>query len=168
MASVAIPSSHAVPKFDPKAKTAAVLVNGFNGLGLHTLFGVIRNFGRDFKNFIFIQVGVIDAGNFKGVEEVAHLQAAVERDLERYVSYMKKNGFHAESYSAMGTDVIAEIEDLALQINKRYPGVVFFGGQLVFPQDTIMSRWLHNYSVFSLQRRFYQNGIPIVILPIRV
>lgn len=27
---------------------------------------------------------------------------------------------------------------------------------------------LHNYAVFSLQRRFYQQGLPLLILPIRV
>jgi len=60
-------------KFDDQAKTAVVLVNGFNGLGLHTLMGVVKNFGKEFRNFIFIQVGVIDAENFKGVEEIQHL-----------------------------------------------------------------------------------------------
>jgi hypothetical protein len=46
--------------------------------------------------------------------------------------------------------------------------VVFFGGQLVFPQDSFITRWLHNYAVFALQRKFYQQGFPFLILPIRV
>ena len=50
------------PKFDPKARTAVLLVSGFNGMGLHTLFHVMRLFGGVFKNFIFVQVGVIDVG----------------------------------------------------------------------------------------------------------
>jgi len=54
-------------KYDPQDKTAILLVNGFNGLGLHTLFSIIRIFGGTFKNFVFIQVGIVDAGNFKGV-----------------------------------------------------------------------------------------------------
>jgi hypothetical protein len=29
-------------KYDPRDKTAILLVNGFNGLGLHTLFGIIH------------------------------------------------------------------------------------------------------------------------------
>ena len=55
-----------VKDFDPKGKTAIVMVNGFNGLGLHTLLGLLRIFPGVFKNFVFVQVGVVDAGNFKG------------------------------------------------------------------------------------------------------
>src|ERR1039457_6893516 len=53
------------PACNPKAKTAVILVSGYNGLGLHTLLGVMRVFGGVFKNFLFVQVGIIDAGNFK-------------------------------------------------------------------------------------------------------
>src|SRR5512135_436251 len=68
-------------KYDPREKTAILLVNGFNGLGLHTLFSIIRLFGGTFKNFVFIQVGVVDAGNFKGVEEVARMKEEVIKEL---------------------------------------------------------------------------------------
>ena len=33
---------------------------------------------------------------------------------------------------------------------------------------TLFTRLLHNYAVFALQRRFYQQGLPLLILPIRV
>ncbi len=62
--------SSARPVFDPKAKTAAILVNGFNGLGLHTLFSIFRLFGETYKNFVFVEIGSIDAGNFKGADEI--------------------------------------------------------------------------------------------------
>ncbi len=154
--------------FDPQAKTAILLVNGFNGLGLHTLFGVIRLFGEAFKNFIFVEVGVIDAGNFKGIQEVEHLKKQTQSDIGRYVAFMKKNGYFAEGYSFLGTDVIAEIEKVSQELLKRFPNAVFFGGQLVFPEETFVNRLLHNYTVFALQRKFYQNGIPFVLIPIRV
>lgn len=154
--------------FDPKAKTAVVLVNAFNGLGLHTVMAVVRYFGKEFKNFIFIQVGVIDAGNFKGIQEIERLKASVQVSLDKYVCFMNRNGCFAEGFSSEGTDIAGEIERLAHQVSERYPGAVFFGGQLVFPQDTFATRWLHNYTVFSIQRRLYQSGIPFMILPIRV
>ena len=155
-------------EFDPKAKTAVLLVNGFNGLGLHTLFSVIRWFGAEFRNFVFVEIGVLDAGNFKGVEEVDRLKAQVQEDNQRYIDFMNQNGYYAEAISAMGIDVIDEIQKLASRILERFPGAVFFGGQLVFPQESLLTRWLHNHTVFSLQRKLYQQGIPFVILPIRV
>lgn len=156
------------PPFDTKAKTAVILVNGFNGLGLHTLFNVIRFFGNEFKNFVFVQIGVIDAGNFKGIKEVDRLRASVHEELSRYVTYMRSNGYYAESRSAVGIDAIDEAEKMSQEVLKKYPDAIFFGGQLVFPEESLWTRWLHNYTVFSLQRRFYQKGVPFVILPIRV
>jgi hypothetical protein len=154
--------------FDSKAKTAVLLVNGFNGMGLHTLFGVIRLFGSSFKNFVFLEVGVVDAGNFKGVKELDKLHAQVHTDLSRYVRFMKKQGFYAQGISVSGVDAIEEIVNIAPDVAKRFPNSVFFGGQLIFPKDTFVTRVLHNYTVFTLQRKLYREGIPFVILPIRV
>jgi amino acid transporter len=156
------------PVLDPKAKTAVVLVNGFNGLGLHTLFGVLRMFPGVFKNFVFVQVGVVDAGNFKGAAEVENLKAHIREGNQRYVDYMQSRGFSAEAVTAVGIDVVQKATELAPTILERFPNAIFFGGQLVFRQETLLTRLLHNYAVFSLQRRFYQQGLPLLILPIRV
>ena len=57
-------------ELDTNARTAVLLVNGYNGLGLHTLGTIMRYFERDFENFIFIQVGQVDASIFKTSEEL--------------------------------------------------------------------------------------------------
>lgn len=156
------------PAFDPKGKTAVVFVNGFNGLGLHTLFTLIRMFPEVFKNFLFVQVGVVDAGNFKGTAELERLKEHIRGEVKRYVNYMQKNGFYAEGVAETGIDVVTEIGELAPGIMQRFPHAVFVGGQLVFPQDRWVDRLLHNYVVFALQRRLYQSGYPFLVLPIRV
>ena len=96
------------------------------------------------------------------------LKESVQRDLDRYIGFMNNSGYYAEGFSSFGTEVIEEAERLIQTVVKRYPDIVFFGGQLVFPQDTWIIRLLHNYTVFAIQRRFYQQGIPFMILPIRV
>jgi hypothetical protein len=158
----------ASPPFDPRYKTAVLMVSGFNGIGMHSLLNINRFFGDTFKNFIFVQIGVIDAGNFKGKEELDRLEAHTRGELAKYVRFCRSNGYFAESFDAMGVDVVEDISTLAPDILKKYPDAVFFGGQLVFPKDTFVSRWLHNAVVFAVQRRFYTRGIPFVILPIRV
>jgi amino acid transporter len=161
--------SHHVPKAPfAKSRTAVIMTNGFNGLGLHTLFGAIQLFGDEVKNFVFMQVGVVDAGVFKSSEEVQLLKQNVDDELDRYVSFMQAQGYYAKGISALGIDVVDEVAKLAPEILQEFPKAVFFGGQLVFPQEPMFSRWLHNYTVFSIQRRFYYQGIPLVMLPIRV
>lgn len=152
----------------PKGKTAVIFVNGFNGLGLHTLFSVIKGFSGLFRNFVFVRVGVVDAANFRGSEEIKALEKQLEADADRYVRYMKQHGFFAETAAAIGVDVVDEMVDLAVKLQKKYPGAVFFGGQLVFSKDSFVYRWLHNYTIFSVQRKLHFEAIPVVIMPIRV
>ena len=149
-------------------KTAVLLVNGFNGLGIHTLSSIFKLFGGTFKNFVFVQIGVIDAGVFKGIEEINGLQAEVNKDIEKYVRLISSYGYYAESITSVGTDVVDEITKLAPDILKKFPNAVFFGGQIVFPNDSIFTRWLHNYTVFASQRKLYSECIPFVVLPIKV
>lgn len=153
---------------NPNDRTAVFLVNGFNGLGLHTLLAVVRMFPKVYKNFVFLQVGVLDAGSFKGAAEVENLRDHARREAERYADYMRKQGFCAESYFAVGTDVVDEAAALCDEIAKRYPQSQFFAGQLVFQNEGFLTRFLHNHTVFELQRRLYQQGWPMLILPIRV
>jgi hypothetical protein len=157
-----------VPPCDPNAQTAVILVSGFNSLGLHTLLGVSRVFRGHFKNFVFVQVGVLDAGNFKGSAEVESLRNNCLEQLDHYVEYMASHGNYAECYYSIGTDIVAELDQMAPFIIAKFPNAVFFGGQLVFPKDTLATRWLHNYTVLAVQRRFYRQGIPFLLLPIRI
>jgi len=161
---------HATPVLepDPKSKTAVVLVNGFNGIGLHTLFAIIRVFGDSFRNFVFMSVGMIDAGNFKGAEEMGHLEKHVEDQLDRYVRFMRRRGYYAESIHRLGVDALSEIDQMAPEVMVRHPRAVFFGGQLAFTDDTLYTRWLHNYLVMAAQTKLHNRGIPFIIMPIRV
>jgi amino acid transporter len=156
------------PKFDPKAKTAVLLVNGYNGLGLHTLFGVVRLFGGVFKNFVVLEVGMVDAGNFKGTAEMDNLNERVRGDLSHYVDFLHHQGYYAEGIPVIGVDIIDQVTRITPEIIRRFPNIVFFGGQLVFEKDSLFAPLFHNYTVFALQKKLYREGIPLVILPIRV
>ncbi|MBI5694722.1 MAG: APC family permease [Nitrospirae bacterium] len=155
-------------ELDKNSRTAVLLVNGYNGLGLHTLLNVIRLFGGTFRNFVFVQVGVVDAGTFKGVEELERLKAKVDAELALYVNFVNRQGFYGKGYSSFGTDVVEEVAKVTPGIMGEYKNAVFFGGQLVFPDPSILTGPLHNYTIFAVQRHFYSQGIPIVMMPVRV
>ncbi|HZZ58054.1 MAG TPA: APC family permease [Opitutaceae bacterium] len=153
---------------DEGARTAIILVNGYNGLGLHTLLHVPRVFGDTFRNFCFIAVGAVDAGNFKGTDELGALRAKTESDAEKYVGFARSRGYGAAAFTAIGTDVMGEVMGLAEAAAARFPNHVFFAGQLLFEQETRLTRLLHNHTALMLQRRFFLANLPFVVLPIRV
>jgi hypothetical protein len=153
---------------EKKARTAVILVNGFNGLGLHTLLNVPRMFGDTFRNFVFVQVGSVDAGNFKGVADIDALRAYTEAEAQRYVQFASSRDYGSRAYTAIGYDVVGEVMKLAREAAADFPNHVFFAGQLLFTNETNLTRWLHNHTVFTLQRRFFLANLPFVILPIRV
>lgn len=155
-------------KFDSKAKTAVLLVRGFNGLGIHTLQNLIKTFGSAFRNFVFLEIGAIDAGNFQGSKDIKSLKSRTKSEVQHYVKLMRRQGYHAAGFSAIGIDVVDEVAKLAPKIIRRFPKAVFFGGQTVFPKDSYISRVLHNYTVFAVQRRLYNEGITVVVLPVRI
>lgn len=153
---------------NPRNKTAFVLVNGFYGVSLHTLFSVVRNFSGYFRNFIFLQVGLLDAGAFKSHEEMEQMGMKIKNDIIKYKDYMNKNGFYAEVHYSFGTDVVDEVEKMAMELKKKFPDSVLFTGKLVFQKESFLDRILHNYAATAIQSRLYQHDLPVMIMPIRV
>jgi hypothetical protein len=153
---------------NPEQHTAVILVGGYSGLGVHTLLNAVKFVPQHFRNMIFVSVGVVDSGNFKGVEELEHLRQHVETALGKYVELARKLGFPATSYMAIGTDVVDELEQLCRVAFRDYPKSVVFAGHLVFQKETWYGALLHNQTAYALQRRLQWDGIPMVILPTRV
>ena len=153
---------------DPEAPTAAVLVGGYSGLGVHTLLNALRFVPHHFKNIVFVSVGVVDSGNFKGAEEVDALREYTEETLGKYVDLARRIGLPARGYMSIGTDVVDELEQICRVVARDFPQTKVFAGQLVFQRETWYGALLHNQTAYSLQRRLQWDGIPMVILPTRV
>jgi len=153
---------------DPNQPVAAILVGGYSGLGVHTLLNSIRFAPAHFKSAVFLSVGVVDSGTFKGAGAVDELRRHTEASLEKYVDLTRRLGLPSASFMAIGTDAVDELEQLCREIARQYPKVIFFAGQLMFRRDTWLQRLMHNQTAYSLQRRLQWEGLPMVILPTRV
>ena len=153
---------------DHNERTAVIFVKNYNGVGIKTLYYLFKSFGSGFKNYIIVQLGLIDAGAMKSQEEVDKVKAKVEKEVHCYVSLLNKFGYHAEAFTLFGTDTVEEVSQAALEIQKKYPNSTFFGGQIIFDDNSLLTRILHNYTLFSMQRRLYEHGIPLYILPIEL
>jgi amino acid transporter len=157
------------PAMDPTKQTAVVLAGSFGGLGIHTLLQIPRLFPEQFEQAVFISAGVIDAGTFKGAEEMAALDAALVADLDKYVEFATtRMGWAAEHDHALGTEAVEELERLCREVRLRFPRSVFFAGKLIFREERWWQRLLHNETAHAVQRRLEFDGLTMVVLPIRM
>ncbi len=163
-----LPEAKSTPELSVDGPTAIVLVESYAGLGIHTLLSVQRMFPRHFRNFVFCSVGLVDSGQFKGVQDVHGLEEKTRADLERYVELAHRMGFYAEYRYTIGTDLIGELEGMCLDLVKEFRRPVVFAGQLVFERENLFTRTLHHETAFSIQRRLQFGGVQVIILPIRV
>lgn len=154
--------------FKKDGRTAIILVSGFGGTGLYTFLRILENFKGVYNNIVFIRIGVINSKIYRGTEELEHFKAQVKEDGKKYVSIANQFGLYGKSMWTIGTDPVNEVYRIVKKIRPRLSGAAFFGGQLVFSKTFYLSKLLHNHTIFSIQKRFFKFGIPIVIFPIKI
>ncbi len=157
-----------LPEPDPRDPVAVVLVENFGGVGIHTVLNVFRTFPGHFKGLIFVSVGVIDSGEFKGGHAVEHLEERTTQVLAEYRALGAELHQPTAVRMAIGTEVVATAETLCLDVLKEYPRATFFAGQLVFQRPHWWHGLLHNGTARAIQERLQWAGHPMITLPIRV
>ena len=154
---------------DPEKPTAAILVGGYGGLGVHTLLNAIRFGPGNFENVVFLSVGVVDSGNFKGADAVDDLRHHTEQSLDEYVDLARRLGMPAIGYMSIGTDPSTNSSTSVVEVKKRYPRTDLFSpGNWCFRRTPGISACCTTRRPFALQRRLQWDGVPMVILPTRV
>ena len=155
-------------RFNKEGKTAIILVSGFGGTGLYTFLRILENFKGVYYNIVFVRVGILNSKIYRGTVELEHFKKQVKEDGDKYVTIANQFGLYGKSIWTIGTDPVNEIYRIVKRIRPRLSGAAFFGGQLVFSKAFYLSKLLHNHTIFSIQKRFFKFGIPIVIFPIKI
>jgi hypothetical protein len=147
---------------------AILFVGGYGGLGRHALFTLLRMFKGHFKGVVFVSVAVVDSDVFKGTDEVKTLEARTQENLARYERFGRSLGLASASAYSVGTEVAVEAEKLGKELYKKYPEGLVVAGQLIFEEDTLWNRALHNETAFLIQQRLQHVGVPMIVLPVRL
>lgn len=153
---------------DTRLPTAILSVSSFSGFGLHQILSIHKSFPGYFKQFLFVSAAVVDSGNFKGAEEIGHLERTTEEMLRKYVAWAQGQGFHADYRVALGTEAVSTVEELCRKLAGEFPRAIFFMGRLIFREEKWYHRLLHNETPHAIQRRLQFQGIQAMVLPIRV
>jgi len=157
-----------VPARNPDAPSAVLILRAFDGLAIHSLLSITRLFPNHFKNIVFVSIGLIDSGRFKGLSEIENLRRSKEEDLKSFVEFANCLGWYAEYRYSLGIDLMQELEKLCKSVAQDFPRSVFFAGKLVFEQENYLTRLLHNHTPFTLEQRLQFEDLEMMILPIRV
>ena len=152
---------------NPQLPTAIIFVN-YLSVGMHALLSILRLFPNQFKNFVFVSVGVVDSESFSGQTELEQMESKVDKTLDYFVKYCHQYHLPAEGYAAFGTDPVEELERLADGIGAKYPHAIFFTSQLVFRHENMITRALHNQIPLILQRYLHFQGRELMILPMKI
>ena len=152
---------------DKKAPTAILAVPTYSGYGIHHFLAITKLFKNHFKNIVFVSVGVIDSGNFKGVEEMERMEAELRSGLKKYMAWCRQYKINADCRMEIATEAIPAVEKICRELAKEYPDSIIFTGKLIFRKERWYQRLLHSETALGLQRRLQLDGIPTIILPIR-
>ena len=151
-----------------KEPTAILTVQRFSGFGLHQILSIQKLMPGYIKNYVFISVGVLDSGNFKGSEEMGRLESETREQLEKYVHWCRQNGLKADYRMAIGIDPVDTLEQLCQAVAREFSRSIVFTGKLIFREEKWYQRLLHNETASALQRRLQFDGLQTIVLPIRV
>ncbi len=153
---------------DPKQPVAIVLVNAYSGLGIHTVLNIFRAFPQHFKGLVFVSVGIVDSGEFKGEDSISALTERTEEMLQQYLFLAAGLGVAADYRLAIGTEAVESGEALCLAVAQEYPRSTFFAGKLIFQKERWYQRLLHNETALAIQKRLQWAGKTMVTLPVRL
>jgi amino acid transporter len=159
---------HSEEKLVGNKPTAILLVESYNGLGIHSLLNIVKQFPGYFKQMVFVSVAVVDSGNFKGANEVDRLEENTKQELQRYVQLATNLGIPATSRMATGTEAVEEAEKICLELSHEFKQSVFFAAKLVFQKQKWYQRILHSETAYTIQNRLQFQGLSMVVLPVRV
>ncbi len=153
---------------DPEKPVAILFVGGYSGLGRHALTTLLQMFPGHFHGVVFLSVAVVDSESFKGPDQLSELESRTREHLLRYERYAQTLGLRASSAFSVGTEVAVEGEKIASALVRRYPKALFVAGQLIFERDTMWNRVLHNETAFMVQKRLQHQGMPMIVVPVRI
>jgi amino acid transporter len=155
-------------KLDSNRPTAILLVESYNGLGIHSLLNIVKQFPGYFKQMVFVSVAVLDTGNFKGAGEVERLEENTKHELEHYVKLATNLGIPATARMSVGTEAVEEAEKICLELSREFRQSIFFAAKLVFQKQKWYQRILHSETAHEIQNRLQFQGLSMVVLPVRV
>ena len=153
---------------DPKQATAIFLTTDHWGPTIHTLLWVQRLFPARFRNVVFVSAVQVEASALNAPDTMPQLKEKIERSMDQLEGFCAREGLSTARFVVYCTDPIERLETLVRDVSARFQDSICFANTLILPGSHWVTEWLHNQTALGLQRRLHLEGIPLVILPIKL
>jgi amino acid transporter len=153
------------PEVNHAAPTAVFVVNSVGG-AMHTILWIERMFPGNFKNYLFVDHGLVDVGSYGSEKSLESMSQQIDKRLAYLLRFSNKQGKAASVYSTCSTDYVDSVSDECEKIAKEFPEAVFFGSRYAAPKETFVTRLLHGDMASLVQRRLQAFGAKMLIVPI--
>jgi uncharacterized membrane protein SirB2 len=163
-----LPATPAEGEPDPAKPVVVLFVGAYGGLGRSAVRTLLRMFPGHFDGVVFVSIAVVDSDTFKGEREIEALEQRTRKDLAAYERLGRALGLRTASRNAIATEVAVMAEKISKELLEVYPKALVVAGQVIFEEDTLWSRLLHNETAFAIQRRLQHACVPMVVLPVRL
>ncbi len=155
-------------KLVPEAPAAAFIVGSSRSGLVHSSRTVIALWPGFYRNFLVVSARQVDIRSYGGEEALARLTEKTREEMNSYRALAREHGMASKYYMGFGVDGLEEIIKQCRQVRAEFPRAVFFASKLVFEHESWATRLLHNQIVYAIQDRLLQEGMHMVILPMRV
>jgi hypothetical protein len=171
------PYEEALDRLDPDLPLAVLFVGGENDLGTRCFQLFLDKYRGQFRQVIFIAVGVADISiPASGTErwppsekmEVQSLEQKTRMSLDSYVAAAHELNMKAAMRVSISNDPVGELASLATTLARDYPKAVFFIGKLAFRNRRWFQPFLYGGTANKIQKRLQAKGYPVITLSVVV
>ena len=153
---------------NPLEPSAIIFVGASRGAAMHALLTIKRTFKNYYKNYIFVDVGVIDSFSMVGQNKIKQLRRSISGDLDYLVEFCQSHNIPAMSKFELTVDPAHKIGQVAKELTRHYTNSAFFASQLIFPGNSWVQKIIYNKTVSALQYEIYSLGYNMMILPVKI
>jgi hypothetical protein len=153
---------------DHEGRPLAVLTGIHGGAGLHALLSAQALFDKRFDGILILSVGEVDAECYGGPETLKAVKRSVGELAGQIEGWCRAHGLPARVFTTFGTDAVAQLEKLCLDVREEYPKAVFVASRPIARPVAWYHGFLHGQTALTLQRRLHAHGLPLIVLPMLV
>jgi hypothetical protein len=161
---------NAPPTPSADAPTAVLWVSGFDALGIQSILSIAETFRDAFSQIILASVHCFDVTDAERALEANQLRSSLENSLARYGQMAELFGMALGTRIALGPDPGALEAEVAEELIRSHPRVLFFIPKPVISPERWYHRLLGPIVTSSLLRRLKLRGVVAheIQVPVRI